>query len=174
MTRRRGGGGWIFLALVVAAYVAVAVAQPELGLRAWDSFVELLHRVAPALLFVWILMFLVQLLLGRERIERWLGAGSGARGWLLASTSGVLAGGPIYPWYALLADLHRKGMRTPLVAVFLYSRALKLPLLPLMAHYFGWRFVTVLALLIVASSFVSGAVVMLLERRWSLVRRPAP
>jgi len=43
-----------------------------------------------------------------------------------------------------------------------------------MAHYFGWRFVTVLALLIVAFSFVSGAVVMLLERRWSLVRRPAP
>lgn len=47
-------------------------------------------------------------------------------------------------------------------------------LLPLMAHYFGWLFVTVLALLIVAFAFVSGAVVMLLERRWTLLRRPSP
>lgn len=174
MKRGRGAGGWIFLALTAAAYLAVAAVQPELGRRAWDSFLELLYRVAPALLFVWFLMFLVQLLLGRERIERWLGAGSGARGWLLACTSGVLAGGPIYPWYALLAELRGQGMRMPLVAVFLYSRALKLPLLPLMAHYFGWRFVAVLAALIVAFAFVSGAVVMLLERRWTLVRRPAP
>jgi uncharacterized membrane protein YraQ (UPF0718 family) len=173
MKRGRGAGGWIFLALVSAAYVVVAIARPELGQRAWGSFVELLQRVAPALLLVWILMFVVQLLLGRERIERWLGARSGARGWLLACASGVLAGGPIYPWYALLADLHGKGMRTPLVAVFLYSRALKLPLLPLMAHYFGGRFVAVLSLLIVVFAFVSGGIVMLLERRRTLVRPPA-
>lgn len=174
MRRGRGVGGWIFLAVVAAAYIVVAAAQPELGRRAWDSFIDLLHRVAPVLLFVWVLMFVAQLLLGRERIERWLGARSGARGWLLACASGALAGGPIYPWYALLAELHGKGMRTPLVAVFLYSRALKLPLLPLMAHYFGGRFVAVLSLLIVAFAFVSGGLVALLERRWTLVRRAAP
>jgi uncharacterized membrane protein YraQ (UPF0718 family) len=174
MKRGRGAGGWIFLALVAAAYIVVAVARPELGQRAWGSFVELLQRVAPALLLVWILMFVVQLLLERERIERWLGSRSGVRGWLLACTSGVLAGGPIYPWYALLAELHGKGMRTPLVAVFLYSRALKLPLLPLMTHYFGGRFVIVLSLLIVVFAFVNGGIVMLLERRGPLVRRPAP
>lgn len=173
MKRGRGIGGWVFLAFVAAVYGVVAVAQPELGLRAWNSFVGLLHRLVPALLLVWILMFVTQLLLGRERIERWLGARSGVRGWLLACASGVLAGGPIYPWYALLAELHGKGMRTPLVAVFLYSRALKLPLLPLMAHYFGGRFVAVLSLLIVVFAFVSGGIIMLLEWHWALVRKPA-
>jgi hypothetical protein len=59
------------------------------------------------------------------------------------------------------------------VAVFLYSRALKLPLLPLMTYYFGGRFVIVLSLLIVVFAFVSGGIVMLLERRWTLVPRPA-
>jgi hypothetical protein len=37
----------------------------------------------------------------------------------------------------LLHEVHEKGMQSSLVAVFLYSRAVKLPLLPLMLHYFG-------------------------------------
>jgi hypothetical protein len=42
-----------------------------------------------------------------------------------------------------------------------------------MAHYFGGRFVAVLSLLIVVFAFVSGGIVMLLERRRTLVRPPA-
>jgi uncharacterized membrane protein YraQ (UPF0718 family) len=59
------------------------------------------------------------------------------KGWALAVLSGVLSVGPIYAWYPLLGELNKKGMRSAFAATFLYSRALKLPLLPLMVHYFG-------------------------------------
>jgi hypothetical protein len=39
-----------------------------------------------------------------------------------------------------------KGMRASLAAVFLYSRAVNLPLIPLMIHYFGTTYTLALCL----------------------------
>jgi zinc transporter ZupT len=88
---------------------------------------------------------------------------SGLTGWLLAVLAGVISTGPVYTWYALLAELRGKGMRIALVAVVLYARAIKLPLL---AHYFGLRYMLVLSLLIAGFSIVNG----LLKER--LLRQP--
>ena len=49
-------------------------------------------------------------------------------------------------------------MRSELIAVLLYARAVKLPLLPLMAHYFGAPFTVVLSLRILVFALVSGLV----------------
>ena len=67
--------------------------------------------------------------------------------------------GPIYPWYAMLSELRQKGMRNALIAAFLYSRAVKLPLLPLMIHYFGVAYTLVLCLYLIVFSIISGIVV---------------
>lgn len=57
--------------------------------------------------------------------------------------AGVLSAGPAYAWYTLLAGLRGQDMRRALVAAFLYARAVKLPLLPIMAHYFGMAYTVV-------------------------------
>ena len=54
-------------------------------------------------------------------------------------SAGVVSLGPMYLWYHMLGELKEKGVRTPLLAAFLYSRAVKIPMLPVMAHYFGLR-----------------------------------
>ena len=59
----------------------------------------------------------------------------------------------------LLADLRRKGMQPALIAVLLYARAIKLPLLPLMAHYFGAPFTLVLSGWTLAFAWLSGLVI---------------
>ena len=79
-------------------------------------------------------------------------------GWLTAIVGGVLSTGPVYPWYALLQDLREKGMKTSLAAVFLYSRAVKLPLLPLLVHYFGITYTMVLIGYLIMFSVISGLV----------------
>jgi phosphoenolpyruvate carboxylase len=56
-------------------------------------------------------------------------------------------------------------MRASLAAVFLYSRAIKLPLLPLMIQYFGTNYTLVLCLYLLGFSFVSGALMAKLEDR---------
>jgi uncharacterized membrane protein YraQ (UPF0718 family) len=59
----------------------------------------------------------------------------------------------------MLSELKQKGMRTALIATFLYSRAVKLPLLPLMVHYFGVVYTLILCLYLIIFSVISGILV---------------
>jgi uncharacterized membrane protein YraQ (UPF0718 family) len=59
----------------------------------------------------------------------------------------------------VLAELRQKGMRDALAAAFLYSRAVKLPLLPLMIHYFGLVYTLILCLYLLVFSILNGIVV---------------
>ena len=166
MQGKRKLGGWLFLVGVILAHAATALVKPDLARQALAAFLNLFVEVLPVLVLVFGLMFLAERFLTPSRTRAWLGRGSGLRGWLLAVVVGVISTGPVYTWYALLAELREKGMRTALVAVLLYARAVKLPLLPLLAHYFGFRYMLVLSLFIAAFSIVNG---LLMER---LLRQP--
>jgi uncharacterized membrane protein YraQ (UPF0718 family) len=140
----------------VLAHGVAAALDPGLGAQARAAFLRMLESVAPVLALVFALIFLVERFLTPERTQAWLGRGAGPRGWLLALLAGVISTGPVYAWYALLAELRAKGMRTALIAVALYARAIKLPLLPLLAHYFGLRYMLVLSLWLAVFAIVNG------------------
>lgn len=152
-------GNWWFLLSVVIAYAIVAVAEPASAARALSFFGRVMAQVLPVLGLVFVLLFLADLLLDKQRVKRYLGRQSGLKGWLAAIFAGVLAVGPIYGWYAVLAEMRQKGMREALIAAFLYSRALKLPLLPLMIHYFGIAYTVTLSLCILLFALFNGIVV---------------
>jgi uncharacterized membrane protein YraQ (UPF0718 family) len=156
-----GIGGWIFLAVVLFIYGATGLVDYELVLKAITIFTPLLDKVLPVLALVFVLIFSVDLLLDPKRVEKYLGRSSGILGWLAAIVAGILSTGPVYAWYAVLHDLRQKGMRTALVAAMLYSRAVKLPLLPLLVHYFGLGYTIVLAFYLIGFSIIGG---LLMER----------
>jgi uncharacterized membrane protein YraQ (UPF0718 family) len=154
--KKTGLGGWLFLLLVSAIYAMVALRDSKLAVEALSIFAKALQNVWPVLVIVFFLLLAADMLLKPAWIKRNLGREGGIQGWLIAAGAGVLASGPIYTWYALLKDLREKGMRASLAAVFLYSRAIKLPLLPLMMHYFGSVYTAVFCLYLLGFSFVSG------------------
>jgi uncharacterized membrane protein YraQ (UPF0718 family) len=158
---RPGHGRWWFLAIVVALYALCAMLAPDLASRALAHGWRALRRMLPVLALVFVLMVVFDLALDPRRVARRLGRRGGMHGWLLALAAGILSVGPIYAWYPLLADLRDKGMRASTAAVFLYARAIKLPLLPLLFHYFGAAYGVVLSLYLVAFALMSG---MLMER----------
>jgi hypothetical protein len=55
-------------------------------------------------------------------------------------------------------------MRSGLVAAFLYNRAIKIPLLPVMGYYFGIRFVGILLIWMILAAVVEGKMIELVER----------
>jgi len=163
----KGSGGWIFLLIVLLIYGVVAVFDDEIAAAAMASFMQLLDKVLPVLGLVFVLLFIINLFLEPAWVKKYLGKRSGLTGWIIAVLGGVLSTGPVYPWYALLKELRDKGMKTSLAAAFLYSRAVKLPLLPLLVHYFGITYTVVLVFYLLGFSIISGLVMQ------QIVRLPA-
>ncbi len=155
----KGFGGWLFLAAVGGLYALVGFFNPSLTAQALSSFESLLIRILPVLLLVFGLLFLASLFLERKWLVRHLGRASGIGGWALTVLCGILSAGPLYAWYPLLGELKEKGVSSALITTFLYSRALKLPLLPLMVHYFGVAYTVALSVCIVVFSVASGLLI---------------
>jgi len=156
---KAGRGGWLFLALVLIAYGLLGLIDSAAALQALSFFRHIMVEMLAILGLVFLLLFIANLVLKPKWIRRYLGSGSGIKGWIAAVLGGMLSLGPIYPWYAMLGELRQKGMRNALIAAFLYSRAVKLPLLPLMIHYFGLAYTLVLCLYLIGFSIISGIVI---------------
>ncbi|KQC05264.1 MAG: hypothetical protein APR53_02380 [Methanoculleus sp. SDB] len=154
--QKNSGSSYYFFATVIAVYVIAGLLKPSAVFRALGIFTDILLRIAPVLVLVFFLLFLTDLLISPKKMMKYIGRDSGATGWLVAIVGGIISSGPIYVWYPFLADLRAKGMRPALAATFLYTRAVKVPLLPLMVYYFGVTFTTVLTVYMVLFALVNG------------------
>lgn len=152
--KRRGNP--VFLLLVISLYALAFLLDGQLALDALERAVNLLYHLLPALLLVIVLIFLTNLLIGPDWVHKHVGKESGFKGWIVAVVGGMFSVGPVYPWYALLGEMRNKGMRTALIAAFLYTRGIKLPLLPLMIYYFGPAFTLTLAVYLLLFSIIGG------------------
>jgi uncharacterized membrane protein YraQ (UPF0718 family) len=159
------GVGGAFLFLVVMGYVILGIFDFALLTDVLTVLIRLVVRIAPILVIVFVVMFLANLFFENKSVSRFLGKGSGFRGWVIAIAGGIVSSGPIYMWYPLLSDLKEKGMKDSLIATFLYNRAIKIPLLPMMVHYFGWNFTLALSIYMILFSVVNGVVVQRLTQR---------
>ena len=153
------GGGWRFLIAVILLYLATAFFDTQAAWRGLIIFSKLFVKILPTLAIVFGLLFLSNLLIDTKTVVRHLGKGATKGTWLIAVIGGIISAGPIYLWYPLLSDLKDKGMRMSLIAVFLYNRAVKIPLLPVMIYYFGVRMVAILTVYMIIFSILNGLIV---------------
>lgn len=157
-----GAGSLRFLAfpvIMAIAYGVIAIVSPGQAVAALRASWRTLLQVAPALAVAFGVMVALNLLVTSAQIKRFLGKGTKSKGALLSSAAGILSMGPIYVWYPLLKDLREKDVSDFHLANFLGCRAVKIPLLPMMAAYFGWAFTLILSGLMVVEAMVTGLVV---------------
>lgn len=147
---------YVFLLIVIVLYSGALLLAPERIGSALQFSLRMLKQLLPLLGIICCLMFLNNLLVKPSWVENHVGRNSGLKGQIIAVTGGILSMGPIYVWYEILKDLHSKGMRTSLVASFLYARSVKPQLLPLMIHYFGWVYTFVLSFYLIVFSLLNG------------------
>ena len=164
-TKRGKYYDFYFLVAVISLYFLLFFFDPEGAYNSLKVSGNIFIRIIPVLLLVILFMALINYFLHPKTVAKYAGERSGIKGWFLAISTGILSHGPIYIWYPLLKDLRDQGMRSGLIAAFLYSRAIKIPLLPLLVYYFGALFVVVLLPYIVIASLVEGEIVEIIERR---------
>lgn len=150
---------WIFFIIVIALYLVVCFVNFDLAIGAFIGFLDILQKIIPVFVLVFIFMFFSNLFLDSKKLARFVGENAGIKGWFISIIGGILSSGPIYMWYPLLGDLKKKGMKESFIAVFLYNRAIKIPLLPMMIYYFGLPFVVILTFYMILFSVINGILV---------------
>ena len=152
-----------FLGLVIILYLFIFCFNFENALNSLKASGDIFLRLIPILFLVVFLMGLLNHFLKPKAISKYLGKDSGAKGWILAAAAGIISIGPIYAWYPLLKELRKQGMSQGLAAVFLYNRAIKIPLLPVMIYYFGAAFTVLLLVFTVIASLIEGKIIEMLK-----------
>jgi len=130
--------------------------DPHKALMAMRNSGNLLLYIALPLVLVFVIMLALNLFVKPAQIIRLFGKGLRIKGIVLSLVAGIISMGPIYAWYPLLKNLREEGAGTGPIAIFLYSRAVKPFLLPVMIAYFGWVYVVILTVLTVIASIAIG------------------
>ena len=146
----------LFPAALLVIYGILFAVMPDRASFALKSSGNIFLDMLVPLCLVFLLMILLNLYLKPAQIARFLGKGAGIKGILLPAVAGIISTGPIYVWYPLLRDLKEKGAGNSPIAIFLYNRAVKPFLLPVIIAYFGWVYVVILTILTVLGSIAIG------------------
>ena len=157
-------GGAYFLASVLLLYLVLFLFEPEKIQGSLKISGNVFLQIAPWLFLIIFIMGVINYFVKPKTVLKYVGKGSGIKGWFLAISAGILSHGPIYAWYPLLGDLRNQGMKSGLVAVFLFNRSIKIPLLPFMVHYFKMPFVIILTGYIIIASIVQGYLIQKIDR----------
>jgi uncharacterized membrane protein YraQ (UPF0718 family) len=123
------------LVLAAVAYLQGGGASVvEGGLISWHTLLE----AAPLIVAAFLLSGLMQVLISRDMINRWLGGSSGWRGLFLGAAAGaVIPGGP-YGYYPIIATLIKAGAEVgPLIAFIGGKGAWSLSRLPMELAFLG-------------------------------------
>lgn len=146
----------IFPACVLVIYGILFGISPNKALMALRTSGNILLNITQPLALVFVVMLVLNLFVQPAQIARLFGKGVGIRGITLSVVAGIISMGPIYAWYPLLKRLREEGAGNVPIAIFLYNRAVKPFLLPVMIAYFGWVYVGILTVLIVLASIALG------------------
>ena len=108
MVKERKGApyhGIYFLGFVVFVYFLLFLFQPEKIKQSLKISTDVLLQILPSLLLIILLMGIMNCFVNPRTVSKYVGKGSGIKGWLLAILTGILSHGPVYAWYPLLRDL---------------------------------------------------------------------
>ena len=151
-------GGKILFPVVIIIYLLLYNSAPEKTLEALNKSLSIITHLLPIFVAVIVIMGLITALLQVKNFAGLLGKQSGIKGWSIAIIGGILSHGSSLIWYQMLADLREHNVRDSLIVAFLYTRAIKLPWLPLMISYFGFTFTVLLTVYIILGAIIQGII----------------
>ena len=113
-------------------------------IRGLKASLKMTMEILPLLIFAFIMAGLIQALLPREMLSKWIGEESGIKGILLGTMAGGLTPGGPYVSLPLAAGLLRSGAGVGTMVAFITGWSLwALSRLPMEIGILGWKFTVV-------------------------------
>jgi len=151
-------GGIRFVLLVMTSYLCVGYFNRSYSERALRSFMQTLINVLPILIFVFTVIFLINIFIRPAAIKKHLGSDSGLKGWMYAMIGSILIAGPPYILMPFFGELQKQGMKNSLIILFFSNRTVQPPFIPVMIYYFGTPFTVVISVYILIFAVINGLV----------------
>jgi len=138
--------------VILVVYALNAVKGAIVARTVYITFYEVLDIVVAVSIFIG----LFQVWVKPATIVKWLGKGSGVKGFAFVCTFPIFMGGSLFTVFPLLKTLKDKGARTGAIASFITAWGGKAPLLPLETKFLGWPFALVRISFVILFAFVMG------------------
>ena len=156
---KRLKSGIYFLIIVILISIGTLFIDPDRTVKALNYSLKLFIDLIPIIIIVLVFTTLVNFFINQQKLSSYVGKGSGIKGWIIVIVAGIITHGPIYVWFNMLKDMREHGMRTSFIAIFLYNRAIKIPLIPMMLYYFGTLYTVTLIIAMIITSPLIGFIV---------------
>ena len=125
------------IALVLIAYFR-GKGEHVLGIK---SALDMTIQILPLLIFAFIVAGMIQVLLPKELISKWVGTESGIRGIIIGTVAGGFSPGGPYVSLPIVAGLLRAGAGVGTMVAFLTGWSLwSIARLPMDVGILGWKF----------------------------------
>lgn len=127
--------GFVALILVFVGY------YKGLHIDGMKSAFNMVIQILPLLIFAFIIAGMIQVLLPKEALAKWIGAESGLRGILIGTVAGACVPGGPYVSLPIAAGLLRSGASIGTMVAFLTGWSLwAVVRLPMEVGIMGWKF----------------------------------
>ena len=156
--KKKGKINYIFLAISIIAYLIAILISPEKSGLLNKNIFNLMLKILPVLVLIFLFMFILEIFFPIKKMSDILKKQKNAVLWGVAIFTGILSTGSVYLWYPILKELKENGVKQEILAVFIFNRAIKLQLLPMMIIYFGLKYVIILTIVMILISIPYGIV----------------
>ena len=146
MTKTRSGKPMVLPAIIMAV-LAIALlliayfrgkGEHILGIK---SALDMTIQILPLLIFAFIVAGMIQVLVPKELVSKWVGVESGMRGIIIGTVAGGLSPGGPYVSLPIVAGLLRAGAGVGTMVAFLTGWSLwAVSRLPMDVGILGWKF----------------------------------
>ncbi len=146
---------WYFVLIMLIIYSALYFLNPNLFNKSINFFTNIIIKIIPIFILIFFLMIIMNFFVTTKTITKHF-KDKKIKAWFFAIISGIISTGPIYMWYPLLKNAQEKGVSHGLISCFLYNRAIKIFLIPIMIFYFGIKYILILSVLMIIMSIIQG------------------
>ncbi len=145
----------LFLIFVALAYVIMFIFKPSMGVESVKSSAYYIKEMLMIMPVIFILTALLDMWVPKEKIIKYLGKESKAKGVFLSFVVGSISAGPVYAAFPMCAMLHKKGASIRNIVIILSSWAvIKVPMLLNETKFLGPKFMIIRWILTVISIII--------------------
>jgi len=144
---------------MTSIYIVIFFINPTFIKNSFKIFSESFVSLLPMLLFVFTIIFIINLFFKPESIKHHLGHDSGIKWWIYTSIASLLILWPPYVLFPMLKNLRNHWMKYSLIAFFMNNRNAQPIFLPVMAYYFWLSFTIIISIYTIIFAFINANII---------------